>query len=88
MYNPEGDHIYVVYVLLARDEGGEIIGGMLMSQDIIERKRMQNDLIVERAPGAACSRAHRRPEQANAETALAMPGDRERAAWRLALRTI
>jgi hypothetical protein len=42
MYNSEGDHIYVVHVLPVREVGGEIIGGMVMSQDITEPKRMEN----------------------------------------------
>jgi hypothetical protein len=31
-----------VHVLPVLEEGGEIIGGMVMSQDITERKRMEN----------------------------------------------
>jgi PAS domain S-box-containing protein len=44
-----GDHAYVVHTLPVRDEHGEIIAGMLMSQDITERKRMEEALIDERA---------------------------------------
>ncbi|HEU5097573.1 MAG TPA: PAS domain S-box protein [Roseiflexaceae bacterium] len=44
-----GDHTYVVHTLPVRDEHGEIIAGMLMSQDITERKRIEEALIEERA---------------------------------------
>jgi PAS domain S-box-containing protein len=43
-----GDHTYVVHTLPVRDERGEIIAGMLMSQEITERKRMEEALIEER----------------------------------------
>jgi PAS domain S-box-containing protein len=44
-----GDLTLVVHTLPVRDEHGEIIAGMLMSQDITERKRMEEALIEERA---------------------------------------
>jgi PAS domain S-box-containing protein len=44
-----GERTYVVHTLPMRDERGEIIAGMLMSQDITERKRMEEALIDERA---------------------------------------
>jgi PAS domain S-box-containing protein len=44
-----GEHTYVVHTLPVRDERGQIIAGMLMSQDITERKRIEQALIEERA---------------------------------------
>jgi PAS domain S-box-containing protein len=37
-----GDRAYIIHTLPLRDERGEIIAGMVMSQDITERKRMEN----------------------------------------------
>jgi PAS domain S-box-containing protein len=45
----QGQYTYVIHTLPVRDEHGEIIAGMLMSQDITERKRMEEALIEERA---------------------------------------
>ncbi len=44
-----GDHAYVIHTLPVRDERGEIIAGMEMSQDITDRKRIEEALIEERA---------------------------------------
>jgi PAS domain S-box-containing protein len=46
---PVGDLTLVIHTLPVRDEHGQIIAGMLMSQDITERKRMEAALIDERA---------------------------------------
>jgi PAS domain S-box-containing protein len=45
----QGDHTYAVHTLPVRDEHGEIIAGMVMTQDITERKRIEEALIEERA---------------------------------------
>ena len=44
----QGEHSYVIHTLPVRDKHGEIIAGMLMSQDITDRKRMEEALIEER----------------------------------------
>jgi PAS domain S-box-containing protein len=44
-----GDLTLIIHTLPVRDEHGAIIAGMLMSQDITERKRMEKALIDERA---------------------------------------
>lgn len=40
-----GDSTFVVHTLPVKDPSGEVIGGLVMSQDITERKRMENALL-------------------------------------------
>src|SRR6185295_11963436 len=42
-------HIYFVNTLPVKDEYGEVYAGMLMAQDITERKRFEEALVEERA---------------------------------------
>ncbi|MEO7912373.1 MAG: response regulator, partial [Roseiflexaceae bacterium] len=65
-----GDLTLVIHTLPVRDEHGEIIAGMLMSQDITDRKRIEEALIEERA--LLARRVHERTADlsaANAELA-------------------
>ncbi|WP_168642926.1 PAS domain S-box protein [Dolichospermum sp. UHCC 0259] len=39
-----GDRIYITYYLPVRDDQGKVIAGMIMSQDITERKQYENAL--------------------------------------------
>ncbi|MBK9711882.1 MAG: PAS domain S-box protein [Kouleothrix sp.] len=42
-------HTYVFYILPVRAERGQVIAGMVMTQDITERKRIERALVEERA---------------------------------------
>jgi PAS domain S-box-containing protein len=46
---PYADRFYLVYTIPVRDEHGEVYAGMVMTQDISERKRVEQALVDERA---------------------------------------